>query len=357
MENIWWKQVTNAVQFIEKMVETVQEKEKHVALELPENMPWYDTMIQLAEEKMRGGSSERKLVFMQGDEEEAGKSIFLEFCSGDKQTEYNPAVGYAAFLAKSDDIVLNERIVWISGIPRDRSRDWMEFVSEYASSRKKKGGGGGIFILELQESAVGLAKKKGVQMISFHKEISRYDSVVFNMLAASSIKEPANLKEYLAELISNIAGSDIELGAQCVRRHKEFLTDPYQALQRISLEELRSSGKEFNIALNPEEVKKQIWKAQIKIIFPLIEEFRGRFVDRYQEQIRGQLPIPYAFGEEFTVADEVEVGTLYYMACHDKIHVSRKDYDCLKMFREARNDLAHLSTLSQQEMKIIFDAF
>lgn len=177
------------------------------------------------------------------------------------------------------------------------------------------------------------------------------------MLAASSIKKSAISKEYLVELVSNIAGRDMELAAQCIRKYREFLNEPYVILQRITEQGCRSNGESFENQFREEEVKKQIWKAQIKIIFPLIEEFRGHFVNKYKEQIERQLPIPYAYGEEFTEVDEVEVGTLYFMACNEKLHISSEDYYKLKMFREARNHLAHLCILSDQEMEDIFSVF
>ena len=355
MDKIWWEQVTNAVQFIKKIVQSVL-NEKHLAVELPKNIPWYDTMRDYAEEAIRRRSSDRNLVSLQDSGEEPGKCVFEAFCNREKQSEYRPAVGYASFLAKCDDIVLNDRIVWVSDLAKENYSAWIEFVSAYAAACKKERIAGGIFILELREQ-MALSAKKGVYMLSFQKEISHYDSIVFNMLAASSIKKSAISKEYLVELVSNIAGQDMELAAQCIRKYREFLQKPYAVLQRIAEEGCRSNGEAFEKQFREEEVKKQIWKAQIKIVFPLVEEFRGHFVDKYKEQIERQLPIPYAFGEEFTEVDEVEVGTLYFMACNEKLHISSEDYHKLKMFREARNHLAHLCVLSEEEMEAIFSVF
>ncbi len=355
MDKIWWGQVTNAVQFIRKIVESVL-NEKHLAVELPRDIPWYDTMRELTEDAIRRRSSDRNLVSLQDSGQEPGKCVFEAFCDREKQSEYRPAVGYADFLAKCGDIVLNHRIVWVSDLAKQNYSAWIEFVSAYAAACKKERRAGGIFILELREQ-MALSAKKGVHMLSFQKEISHYDSIVFNMLAASSIKKSAISKEYLVELVSNIAGRDMELAAQCIRKYREFLNEPYVILQRITEQGCRSNGESFENQFREEEVKKQIWKAQIKIIFPLIEEFRGHFVDKYKEQIGRQLPIPYAYGEEFTEADEVEVGTLYFMACNEKLHISSEDYHKLKMFREARNRLAHLCILSDQEMEDIFSVF
>ena len=42
---------------------------------------------------------------------------------------------------------------------------------------------------------------------------------------------------------------------------------------------------------------------------------------------------------------------------NEKLHISSEDYHKLKMFREARNRLAHLCILSDQEMEDIFSVF
>ena len=39
MDKIWWEQVTNAVQFIRKIVKSVLD-EKHLAVELSREIPW-----------------------------------------------------------------------------------------------------------------------------------------------------------------------------------------------------------------------------------------------------------------------------------------------------------------------------
>jgi len=355
MDKIWWEQVTNAVQFIRKIVKSVLD-EKHLAVELSRDIPWYDTMRDLTEDAIRRQSSERNLVSLQDSGEEPGKCVFEAFCNREKQSEYRPAVGYAGFLANCADIVLNHRIVWVSDLAKENYSAWIDFVSAYAAACKKARRSGGIFILELREQ-MALSAKKGVHMLSFQKEISHYDSIVFNMLAASSIKKSAISKEYLVELVSNIAGQDMELAAQCMKKHGEFLKEPYVILQRIAEQGCRSNGNPFENQFREEEVKKQIWKAQMKSIFPLVEEFRGHFVNKYKEQIERQLPISYAYGEEFSEADDVEVGTLYFMACNEKLHISSEDYHKLKIFREARNHLAHLCILSEEEMEAIFSVF
>jgi hypothetical protein len=352
MDKIWWNQVTNATRFIDDIVESVTEG-KSVILALSDNVPWYNTMRELVEDDIRKRSSERTLISLIDSADEPGRIILNKFCKKEKRDDYRPAMGYAGFLAKSDDIVLNDRFVWVSGIPNHRYDDWIEFVENYGKclGKDKKGG---IFILELKHSQ-GINGKKGIQEIYFDKEIGQFDQYVFNMLASSSAKESAYLRQYLSELVSDIVGNDIELCACCIQRYKKFLTDPYRTLQSITSEEIRSNGDTFNVSLSDDEVKMRTWKAQIKTIFPLIEEFRGTFVNTYKKQIENKLPISNTFGETFGEVNEVEIGTLYHMVCSETIQVSSEYYHRLKLFKEARNRLAHLVILNQTEIEAIFE--
>lgn len=351
MDKIWWSQVTNAKRFIDSIVESVTGG-SNVILELTDNLPWYNTMKELVEDDIRKQNSERTMFPLTDGEEEPGKIILDGFCKKEKRDDYRPAMGYAGFLAKSDDIVLNDRFVWVSGISGRRYDDWIGFVLNY-SKCLGKGKKGGIFILELKH-APAIGGKKGIKEISFDKTIGKFDRFVFNMLASSSVNESTYLKQYLSELVSDIVENDIELSSLCIRRYKKFLTDPYETLQTIVNEDFKSNGDAFHVSLGDDGVKIRTWKAQIKTVFPLIEEFRERFVHAYKKQIECQLPISNTFGEIFNEANEVEIGTLYYMVCDGTVQVSNEYYKSLKLFKEARNRLAHLVILSQKEIEAIF---
>ena len=66
------------------------------------------------------------------------------------------------------------------------------------------------------------------------------------------------------------------------------------------------------------------------------------------------MPINNTYGEAYTIASEVELGTLYYMACNGLVNLSVKEREELKLYKEARNELAHLVCLENSVMEELF---
>ena len=157
-------------------------------------------------------------------------------------------------------------------------------------------------------------------------------------------------------MVTSILDNDMELSALCLAedRYKKFWEDPINTINSIVAEQTRSDGEEFSFILSDEEVQQRIWKAQIKNLFPLIESYRGEFVSKYLAAIEKVLPISSSNGEQFTKPHEVEIGTLYYMACNGDIDVNSQDFKRLKCFKEARNKLAHIEVLRFKEIEELF---
>ena len=69
-----------------------------------------------------------------------------------------------------------------------------------------------------------------------------------------------------------------------------------------------------------------MWEAQIKIIFPKMEQFRSAFIRKHHEKLMGVMPVRNSNGETIYEPDELELGTLYFI-CNTKCHVEQKDYE------------------------------
>ena len=130
------------------------------------------------------------------------------------------------------------------------------------------------------EESLSIASKKGIKICSFDEYLSEYDRFVFCTLAASAIRERSFIKNYLTELVANVVDNDIELCAQCLENYREFLRDPYATIRGITDEKVRSDGREFNFEKSKSEVDHSIWLAQIRSVYPVLEEYREDFVQR-----------------------------------------------------------------------------
>lgn len=349
MDRIWWERVPNAMAFIQDITESLL-SEKSVILQSELGMPWYESMVsQIKESVMQQNSSKRFEVLRQVDE--PGKYLLQEFCKPEKRAAYRPIKTFARFFAESDDIVLHTRYLWVYVSSVEELEKWSAFVADYIKERGKNKETA-VFILEWQGERV-KKSKKGIRIISFEDYINDYDRMVFSMLASSSVREPVEVKDYLAELASNIAGNDIELSAACVKKHKEFLRDPHTVINEIIKNDQRSNGAGFIYTGTKEGLEYGIWRAQIKTIYPLIEAYRGAFVKKYSTAISKGLPITSIYGEVYSDPKDVELGTLVFMVDKGDVSIPTKEYNKLKLFKEARNKLSHLSVLSMEDIQML----
>jgi hypothetical protein len=347
VDSIWWKQVTNAVRYVNEVKDKLL-NEKSVLLVYTNGMPWRNSFVEIIIEAVKSQNADKKFVSILTDEE-PGKYLLNEFCKPEKRSEYRPSIGYARFLAKNDDIVIHDRYLWVQIKDANGLEKWTEFVSNYLVEREGKGKKA-VFILELCEGKK-LSKIKGINALTFDNYIGEYDRIVFAVLASSGIKEPSFIKNYTAELLANVIGNDIELCAECVQGYRAFLTSPLTFIQGVVAEKYRSDHSEFVYEKDESEVEHLIWLSQIKTVYPYLEEYREDFVQRYASDIKKQLPINAPYGETFTDPKDVELGTLTYMAGMGYISLSTDEYEKLRLFKEARNKLSHLTALSIDEVR------
>lgn len=351
MNNIWWEKVANPCNFLKSIVQSVKNEES-IILELPEYVPWYMTMRSIISDQIMQSNSTRQYNYIKDIDIEPGEYLFNEFCKKEKRARYRPSIGYAEFLAKSDDIVLNDCILWIYDVSKSRAVEWYNFIVKYnkaIDTHKNRC----IIIVETREDN-NLQEKKEIKKISYQKEIGHYDNYLFNMMMSATLKESMIFKQYLAESVSLMFHDDIELSAQCISYGRAFLENPMEILHSISEQKLRSDGEAFEIKISEEEIEKQLWEAQIKVVFPLIEKHRNNIVCKYRKEIDLLLPIKTEYDEEIKTAGEVEIGKLLYLAVSKQINMSVEDFSKVSKLKNARNVLAHIKSLKQEDVDELF---
>ncbi len=347
--NLWWNQVPNAVRYVAEIKECLLE-EKSILLKYANGMPWREEFTDDIKMAVKLQNSDKKFVTVPGVSD-PGKYLLEEFVAKEKRTEYRPGKGYAKFFAEKDDIVLHNRFFWVKTDDAAILDAWMIFVTEYVKECGKRPNKA-VFILEwMKEDAV--SPKKGIRLFSFEDFIGEYDRLVFSVLASSSIRESSFIKNYLAEMVSNVIGNDIELCGICIGNYKAFLADPAGFIKAIVREQTRSDGSAFEYATDENGFNTLVWRAQIKSIYPHLEEYREEFVQKHYSVILKQLPITDSFGETISDPKEVELGMLVYMVGMGAVKLDDADYKTLCRFKDARNKLSHLTTLSYDEIKAL----
>ncbi len=350
--SIWWNQVTNAVRFVSDIRKCFLE-EKSLLIRYSNVMPWREQFVRSLRESVKIQSGEKKFTDVP-EVREPGEYLLKEFCKKEKRAEYRPSKGYAGFFAENDDIVLHDRYLWIRPESADSLEKWLSFASDYIKERGKHERKA-VFILEWPGKDNSHVKvKKGIKIFSFDDYIGEYDRIVFVCLASSEAREKIFIKNYITEVVSNVAGNDIELCAECIQGYKSFLDNPLAYIRKTEKEKIRSDGTEFSYDKSEEEVERLMWLSQIKTVYPRLEEFREDFVQKHFAAIAKKLPIETSYGALYEDPKDVELGTLLQMAGNNSLSLNEPEYEKLKRNKEARDKLSHLQALSLDEIKTLF---
>lgn len=350
MEQVWWNHIIKANKFKKDIIESIIEG-KSVILSLPQNVPWKETLIELISNELRMENPKNAFERISCPEEEVGYYLLNKYCKKEKRATYRYGMTYAAFLGKSEDIVLNDRYIWVSDIPNSKYNEWIEFIVEYNKHATKRAPA--VFVLETQDDTVSNKTKQGMKHFVFEQNIGAYDKFAFCALAATENQCKEYMRSYLAELVSSICNEDIELCAACVKMGIQFLKNPVKVIQKIVNSSTRSDGTPFQFKKNEKEIQQCIWETQLKQIFPLVEKYRNKFISRYHGQIHAVLPVENSFGEIVTEPYDLEIGNLVHMIYKGMILVNAKEREELECCVMARNKLAHLEILESEKVEQI----
>lgn len=334
MKQIWWEQVPNARAFADTVFDAAS-KGKNTVVISKNGLPWYDFFYDKLKECFRQGNGSKSIEEL-SNISAPGEYLLNHYCKPEKRAAYRPGKGYANFFASSEDIVIHDRLFWVRLNDDSLLDTWMTFISDYVKERgkdKKQAS----FLIECTTNKV-INSKKGITITSFEDSISEYDRFVFCMLAASSVNEKGNIKKYLSELISNVIGNNVELCEKVICDYRAFLSNPYTVVSK-------SFGDSSLFTKTENEVAHDVWLSQVRIVYPVLEDFREGFVKKHWRDIARNLPISSSSGEVYSAPEDVELGTLRFLADNRKITLSADEYNALVLHTQARNDLSHLKSV------------
>ena len=144
----------------------------------------------------------------------------------------------------------------------------------------------------------------------------------------------------------------MELGAACIRAGESFMRDPHGVLTELAATGSYSNGNFFPTAPDVSEIQNLIWITQLKLLMPKIEMFRQSFLESHKDEIQQHLPCENAINETITDYHHVELGLLWSFYCKNYFNIiGSRDEQNLKLYREARNQLAHLKPLDYAMVK------
>lgn len=354
MDQIWWKQIPRANRFLYTAAEALLNN-RSVILPIQAVTPWRQTMYDMVEEILNIENPRNRLETFDCPEGDVGEYLFSKYCKREKRATYRRGTSYAAFLARSEDLVLNNCYLWVRNIRGRKLEEWTQFIVEY-NRNLPPNRQPAVFLLETPEEEWRRKAVKGIQCIVFSESVDAYDSFAFCALASAGVSIAPALRTYLAELCSTLCGQDIELCAACIRWGQQFLKAPEETLREIAGKEIRSDGTPFVICFEGDSIRESIWKSQIRALFPILQQYRSTLVRQHYEEIARSLPITTPFGEVIDDPQDVELGPLISLAGRHSIFLSGEEYDLLDLFRDARNRLAHMKPVEFSVVNKILSA-
>ena len=339
MDELWWKQIPGARRFLRAATDALLHNES-VILALPPSMPWGGTFYDLAAEELSHWNPRNRLETFPCPREDVGEYLLNHYCKKEKRATYRRGISHAAFLARSEGLVLNSCYLWVRDIRGEQLDAWIQFIAEY-NRNLPHGHSPALFLLETAEEEA-RKKVRGIQRVAYSECVDAYDRFTFCALASADVALEPGLRPYLTELCSTLCGEDVELCAACIRRGRAFLEDPEGTLRAIAREEARSDGTPFDIAPLEAELPERIWRSQVRALFPVLQQYLSGFIQQHRAEIQRNLPITNSFGEVIDDPQDVELGLLVLLAASQRLALSGGEHTRLHQFRDARNSLAHM---------------
>ena len=167
------------------------------------------------------------------------------------------------------------------------------------------------------------------------------DMFTYNLVNTAEEYSDYLMNKYAAEMIGELCGSVIE---QCglLANFAGLLNSPSKVYSSFANETPNKAWK------TEEQITAAVLSAQYKVIFPLIEQKRRVFIDKYYSSIIVCLPWTNDYSEVKNEPYDMELRDLVFKSAD--INATEDDKIMIKELKDARNQLAHNRVLSYDEI-------
>lgn len=339
----WWELTGCGSKFCENIIQLLSES-KSIAI-VGDKIPWQDTFY----EYLKGANISASKVFENvngADITKPEEYLFNRYCSPDIQAKYwpdQPSYTRADFLAETDGITLNQRFIIVRNLINEKAfLCWYEFVEKYImciEAAEIDPSTRAVFILEYQNDFFRKSRNSLVKTMYF--EPREVDVFTYNLVNTAEEYSSYLMNKYAAELIGEFCGKHIE---QCglLSAFAGLLKNPvktYLSFAEELLEQHRKTEKQIDAA---------VLSAQLKVIFPLIEQKRRIIIEKYYDAILHCLPWVNDHDETRNNPYDMELRDLIHK--FGEIKMAEDDREQVKRLRDARNQIAHNHVLSYEEI-------
>ena len=357
---LWWSRIANSVRFLND-VQAVLMNEGSVLMQFEEGIPWEEILLETLEQKLGYATDDR--TFKQYDvsgEPDAGAFLKKKYIDTSPDNAYWPTTHGSPerYLAQDRTNTLNRRYVCLTGIRQAQAEMWRDSVTEYLR-HCENGQEHGVFILltegsgsEKAESSLnaeedGKTAEELLNVFRYAEYANDYDCMMLCLTQISELKCSKAEKLYLSEVASSIAHNRAEHASMLAAAEQKLLMDPVGTAREV----FDSFGiKVTNLS---KAVKAAVWEAQIKLVFPRVENFRADLINQYKDRLKKRLPIYGCNKQKIYDVWDLEIGELFFVCKGNNAGgvVPTAEFELLRKMRDARNKLAHWDTLRYEELK------
>lgn len=368
----WWRRITGPKLVIGKVTDALINKQI-VFLKVPSDIPWRHAMRdEIAKRYQR--KVERDCFIEQIDMldddfncSEIGRTLLSKYGSGGYRSGMNISV--QDYILKNG--ILKNRVLWVKGLDQKAVEEWISFCEGYHNTNYSDG----LFVIEYNVD-VTIPKQKNFSCISYEKYVTPGDIRSFNTIILNNEKRdsyPEIWRTYLAELCASVCGTDAELSGNLIENQDLKQIDLPGVLTELADGVFFRRGEDaeskhilsYIRREDIDELNWRIWRAQVRILFPLVEMSRVQFIQENYAELKEALS-KYEitqFGTQIIDPEDLEFGTLNYMIKHtcpsgeEYLFTLRNKDERIRVdfLHQVRNKLAHRTLCSNEELDTLME--
>lgn len=243
--------------------------------------------------------------------------------------------------------------------------NWDIFLRAFVRARKPCIGAGEPLRIAVVTTAAA-ARTAGYTVLDDAEVPSRLDTALYVSEAMRDRRRGAFDLTLLQALVVELSGWNLDLADALARLPEHTLLDPFDWLssQRpltVTVREWGGVAFPCSIAAakagDQRTIARRVWRAQLHIVFPWLEEVRLLVVERYRGRLAPALPLQTPYGTTIVTPEDLEFGALVYLL---RNQIDRRSVMMLARLGDIRNSLAHREPVEAAPLRTaqtMFDAW
>lgn len=281
-----------------------------------------------------------------------------------------PGASLANARALAEEPHLGGFIVCVAAVDPPRVPAWLAFLREYQQAHRNCGALGPQLCLHLAAPDVPSPVREPGLGVRTYRDVA--DALDLRLFAAQLLRaspDRGRRRELRAELLVELAGADPDLARRLATWDWPQLLQPLRGLAAYAQErgwtlarstatwedgtadivEGRSVAHSAVLALRGtrDELTRRLWRAELKVLFPFLEEERVRWIRHFQASLRP--PFPTRTGRVDEPRD-LELSHLLYLVRH---HAPPATVARLETLVTMRNALAHSEPIAGDGLAVL----